>query len=169
MKKSWICLSLVAGALLATAPATAHERVTNPQVVVEPEISARALLAPNGDVAALFGAAFSAYRSGPLYMGGAGYGGARYGARRGGMGYGGAIVGASSTFAGSAFYDARLLVGGGGGAVEGNGMGSFALEPSLGVGVALPNASKLSLTAGYLYMPSASDLSGATVGLRFAY
>ncbi|MNS10143.1 hypothetical protein D3C72_416510 [compost metagenome] len=168
MKKSWICLSLVAGALLATLPASAQE-ATKPQTVMEPEVSARALLTPNGDVAPLFGASALAYRSGPLYMGGAGYGGARYGQSRGGMGYGGAIVGASSTFAGPAYYDARLLVGGGGGSVGGQAMGSFALEPSLGIGVILPNASKLGLTAGYLYMPNASDLSGATVGLRFAY
>lgn len=42
---------------------------------------------------------------------------------------------------------------------------------ALGYGGALAgaNASKLGLTAGYLYMPNASDLSGATVGLRFAY
>ena len=168
MKKSWICLSLVAGALLTALPASAQE-ATKLQAVLEPEVSARALLAPNGDVAPLFGAAALAYRLGPLYMGGAGYGGARYGERRGGMGYGGVIVGASSSFAGPAFFDARLLVGGGGGSVEGQGFGSMALEPSLGLGVVLPNATKLSLTGGYLYMPNASDLSGATVGLRFAY
>lgn len=169
MKKSWICLSLVAGALLAAAPASAKEFALKPEVVTEPEVSVRALLAPNGDVAPLFGAAFLAYRSGPLYMGGAGYGGARYGERRGGLGYGGAIVGASRKFAASAFYDARLLVGGGGGSVDGNSMGSMALEPSLGIGIVLPGESKLSLTGGYLYAPNASDMSGATVGLRYAY
>ena len=161
MKKSWICLSLVAGALMVAMPAMAQTSVT------ESEVSVRGLLAPNGEVTGLFGGAVVAHRSGALYQGGGGYGGPIFGQSRGGMGYGGTILGASSTFAGSAFYDVRLLLGGGGGTVAGQGMGSFVLEPSLALGVVLPGESKISLTAGYLYMPNASDLSGATVGLRY--
>lgn len=161
MKQSWICLSLVAFALMVAAPAVAQPSVP------ESEVSVRGLLAPNGDVTGLFGGVVLAHRSGPLYLGGGGYGGPIVGQNRGGMGYGGTVLGASSTFAGSAFYDARLLLGGGGGTVAGRGMGSLVLEPSIAVGVVLPGESTISLTAGYLYMPNANELSGATVGLRY--
>lgn len=174
MMKSLICTSLAAGVLLAASPASAQmvspkPASPKPVAVLNPEVSARAVLASNGDVTPVFGAALVAYRLGSVYMGGAGYGGARYGQLKGGMGYGGAIVGAASDFGGPLLVDARILVGGGGGAVGGNGMGSLALEPSLAIGVALPNDATVSLTGGYLYMPNASEMSGLTAGLRYAF
>ena len=163
MKNSLIALSLVAGSLVMALPAVAQEGVA------ESEVSVRALFSPDGSTTGLFGGAGISHRAGALYFGGAGYGGPVVSQPRGGMGYGGAILGASNAIAGGLDFDARLLVGGGGGSIGGNGAGSFALEPSIALGLALPGESKLSLTAGYLYMPRATQFNGATVGLRFLH
>jgi hypothetical protein len=165
MKKTWISLSLLAGVLAVTSPVSAQE--TTSESLKESEVSVRALLSPDGDATALFGGAGISHRSGPVYFGGAGYGGPVVTQRRGGFGYGGVLLGAATEIAAGTFLDGRLLVGGGGGAIDGNGAGSFVLEPSIALGVVLPAQSKLAVTAGYLYMPTASDFSGATLGLRF--
>lgn len=168
MKQTALALSLVAGALLVALPVSAQEASKTYEVSKDSELSIRAMLSQDETITGLFGGAGIAYRSGPAYLGGAGYGGPVVSKQRGGMGYGGVIVGATDTF-GGAYYDARLLVGGGGGAIGENRAGSFAVEPSIALGVVLPGEAKLGLTAGYLYMPNASEFSGATLGLRFSH
>lgn len=158
MKNTLIALSLVAGALVMAAPASAQ--------TPDSEISIRALIKPDGTTMGLFGGAGISHRADVFYFGGAGYGGPAISPASGGMGYGGAILGVVNPLGERADVDARVLIGGGGGSLDGNSGGSFAIEPSVALGLKLPGETKLSLTAGYLFMPSATQFNGGTVGLR---
>ena len=154
---------LVMGAvMLVAAPAMAEEQSRIDGFAV------RALVGGNGQTAALFGTEGLSFRAGSFYMGGAGSGGAFLGSSSGGMGYGGFITGVADRL-GGATYDLRVLLGGGGGKVNGEGGGGIVVEPSIGVGMSLANGWNPSLTASYLYMRNNPNMSGATVGLRINF
>lgn len=162
MKQLRNTILLMGAALVIAAPALAQEEARTEGLAI------RALVGTSGQTAVLYGAEGYSYKAGSFYLGGAGSGGAFVGSNKGGMGYGGLIAGMADRL-GGATYDLRVLVGGGGGMLNGKGDGGFAIEPSASLGVSLPGGWTPSLTVGYLYMPSVSDLSGATAGFRLNF
>lgn len=131
----------------------------------------KAVFTPGGNVALLFGGQGAGYLTESLYLGGAGFGGA-YGSGAsvsGGLGYGGMLIGMEQKLGDATLLDVSLLAGGGGGGVTGGGGGSFALEPGVSVSRLFGSGVRGTLSLGYLYMPTANALSGATVGLSLAF
>ncbi|MBO9540785.1 hypothetical protein J7643_09365 [bacterium] len=160
MKKRVIAAALFAVALGA-APASAAEGFDG--------VGIRGFANSAGKTAVLFGGEGTFYTSGPFYLGGAGSGGPVLSEPRSAFGYGGVMLGATDTLFGRSTYDLRLLVGGGGGAIGADKAAGLVLEPSLALGLKLDEKSRVSLTAGYLYMPEDTAFSGATFGLRFNF
>lgn len=131
----------------------------------------KAVFTPSGNVALMGGGQGAGYLTESLYLGGAGYGGtfASGGSVSGGLGYGGLMVGTEHKLGSSTILDVSLLAGAGGGGVSANGGGSFALEPSVSLSRLFGGGMRGTLSAGYLYMPTANGLSGATVGLSLGF
>lgn len=132
----------------------------------------KALVAPGGNVGILFGGQGAGYVTESFYLGGAGYGGGFTSGKtfNGGMGYGGMLVGTEQKLGDRTLLDLNLLVGGGGGSTTDQGAGgSFVLEPNVSVSQLFGGGYRGTLSLGYLYMPNANQLSGATVGLSLGF
>ena len=131
----------------------------------------KAVFTPGGNVALMGGGQGAGYLTENLYLGGAGYGGAfaSGGTVSGGLGYGGMMLGMEHKFGSASVLDLSLLAGGGGGSVAQGGVGSIALEPSISLSRLFGGGVRGTVSAGYLYMPTANELSGATVGLSLAF
>jgi hypothetical protein len=178
MKKS--LLAILALTLLGAAPADAKawrdpatlDFSQSNQELAKGGPAFKAVATSAGNVGFMFGGQGASYLTESFYLGGAGYGGtfASGGTVSGGVGYGGMLVGSEQKLGGSTVLDLSLLVGGGGGAAtQGAGGGSFALEPGVSVSRLFGNGVRGGISLGYLYMPTANSLSGATVGLNLAF
>lgn len=123
-----------------------------------------------GDLGTFAGGRGVGYLTESLYMGGAGYGGMLNGTGvSGGFGYGGMVVGAEGKLPASFGYEGSLLVGGGGGGSARAAGGSFVLEPNLALRRDFGGGVSGALSLGYLFVPGADGLSGATLGLRIDF
>ncbi|MNY62778.1 hypothetical protein D3C86_1996560 [compost metagenome] len=60
----------------------------------------------------------------------------------------------------------RLWVGGGGGALEGQRLGAFSLEPSISLGLPLTERVTGSLSFGYLTMLGVENVNGLVIAFR---
>jgi len=131
----------------------------------------KALITPSGNVAFMGGGVGGGYLTETLYFGGAGFGGAfnSGGSVSGGVGYGGVMVGNEYKFGESTVLDVSLLAGGGGGSVAQGAGGSFVLEPSVSLSRLFGGGTRGTVSVGYLYMPTANTLSGATIGLGLSF
>lgn len=161
MKQHVIAAAALFALAMGALPASAAEGLDG--------VGVRGFVNAAGQAATLFGGEGITFKGGPFYMGGAGAGGPLVSEPGSAFGYGGVIVGATDALAGSATYDLRLLVGGGGGKIGSTRAAGFALEPSVAVGLDLGGKKRVSLTAGYLFMPEDTAFSGATFGLRFNF
>lgn len=101
---------------------------------------------------------------GPLYFGGAGWGGSALDGS-GSLGFGGALIGLRGKAQPWMSWQAQLLAGGGGAGVLGATGGGFALEPSAGIAFDVPFIYP-SLQVGWLYIPGTS-VGGLSIGLGF--
>lgn len=131
----------------------------------------KALITPAGNVAFMGGGVGAGYLTETLYLGGAGFGGAfsSGGSVSGGLGYGGVMVGNEYKFGEATVLDISLLAGGGGGGVTQGAGGSFVLEPSVSLSRLFGGGTRGTISLGYLYLPTANTLSGATVGLGLTF
>lgn len=150
------CFTLTAGLPVLAAPTTE---------------TAVATISPAGTVvlgtawmpAWLVGISTKHHVIGPLYFGGAGYGGI---STLGAMGYGGATIGVSGRIVDWLSYDASFLFGGAGGSAFGTVGGGIAVEPSVGLTFGIPLINP-TLRVGYLATPTSRDTGGLTIGLKF--
>jgi hypothetical protein len=133
--------------------------------------AAKALFTSGGNVGFMFGGHGAGYLTENVYLGGAGYGGTFSSGNTvsGGLGYGGMMVGMEQKLGEATLLDVSLLAGGGGGGLDQGGGGSFVLEPSVSMSRLFGGGVRGTLSLGYLYMPTANSLSGATVGLSLAF
>lgn len=175
-----LALTLVAGATAAPADAKVRRDPAKldfsqaQQDLSKGGPAFKAVITPAGNVGYMFGGQGASYLSETVYLGGAGYGGtfAANGTVSGGLGYGGMLIGKEHKLGEATVLDVNLLVGGGGGgALPGGsaGGGSFVLEPGVSVSQLFGNGYRGTLSLGYLYMPTAEALSGATVGLSLGF
>ncbi|MGK5086459.1 hypothetical protein WDW86_02780 [Bdellovibrionota bacterium FG-2] len=115
----------------------------------------------------LFGWQYAGYESDIFTIGGAGYTGQLTGNSPGSFSYGGLKAGLQGNFTANVNIQFNLLAGGGGGfagtTVSG---GGIVLEPGVSLGIQLGKTVMSNICAGYIYMPSKTEFSGITAGLR---
>jgi hypothetical protein len=131
----------------------------------------KAIFTPGGNIGFLFGGQGAGYLTENVYLGGAGFGGtfASGNSLSGGVGYGGMMIGMEHKLGEATVLDLNLLAGGGGGSASQGAGGSFVLEPGVSVSRLFGDGFRGTLSLGYLYMPTANALSGATVGLSLGF
>lgn len=105
-----------------------------------------------------------------IYIGYAMNAGSSQGGRidRDNIAYGGLLLGVDGANTGVVSYDLGTLVGYGYGSVEKEDFSghSIAIQPTLSLGLILRSGYRASFSAGYLFMPSAPNLSTFTFGIR---
>lgn len=131
----------------------------------------KAIFTPGGNIGFVFGGQGAGYLTENVYLGGAGFGGtfSAGSSVSGGIGYGGMLIGMEHKLAEATVLDCSLLAGGGGGSSTQGAGGSFVLEPGVSVSRLFGDGFRGTLSLGYLYMPTANALSGATVGLSLGF
>lgn len=124
-----------------------------------------------GNASILVGGRGVAYQTESIFIGGEGYGGSaiKGGQMTGGLGYGGFVAGAEAMLGRDMSYEVSLLLGGVGGDIGSGGEGSFVVEPGVALSRRFGGGTRGTVSLGYLYAPTASALSGVTLGLRLDF